>query len=92
MSDELKKVYENENKLKFYFDKTVPCDLYRGQHDREAKKGLPLIYPNPGFIKADGTVRPADVFIEIVDGMEMVRGCRTTKGNFRGISTFDRKG
>jgi toxin CcdB len=39
-----------------------------------------------------GQVRVADVLIETIDGKEIVRGCRTVKGQFRGVSTFDRKG
>lgn len=92
MSNELRKIYEEKNLLHFYFDQTVPVDLFRGQNQSEAKQKFPIIYPNAGFTRADGKYRIPDVKIEIVDGKEIVRGCRTTKGEFRGISTFDKKG
>lgn len=92
MTDKLKLIYEAENKLRYYFDKTVPVDLYRGQNNKEAKGQFPLLYPNPGFTRADGFVRLPDVLIEIRDGQEIVRGCVATKGHYRGISTFDKKG
>ena len=49
MSEALRRVYEEEGLLKYYFDKDVPRDLFRGQSATEAKKGLPILYPNPGF-------------------------------------------
>ena len=92
MSDNLRRIYEQENLLPHYFDKTVPLDLFRGQSHAESKKDLPIMYPNPGFTRPNGMVRIADVLIETIDGKEIVRGCRTTHGMYRGISTFDRKG
>lgn len=47
MSDELRKIYGQQNLLPCYFDKTVPADLFRGQSRDEAKKDLPIIYPIP---------------------------------------------
>ena len=47
MSEALRRVYEEEGLLKYYFDKDVPRDLFRGQSATEAKKGLPILYPNP---------------------------------------------
>lgn len=90
MSDDLKKIYAAEKLLHRYFDKEVPCDLFRGQQAREAKLGLPIIYPNPGFTKADGSIRPPDILIEERDGIQFVVGCRTIRGKYRGISVFDR--
>ncbi len=91
MSDDLRNIYKKENKLAYYFDEKVPCDLYRGQRDVDAKKGLPRIYPNPGFNRGNGQIRPADVKIVERDGNKFVLGCRATSGFFRGVSTFDRK-
>lgn len=91
MSDDLRNIYKKENKLAYYFDETVPCDLYRGQRDVDAKKGLPRIYPNPGFNRGNGQIRPADVKIVERDGNKFVLGCRATSGFFRGVSPFDRK-
>jgi hypothetical protein len=90
MSDDLKKVYEGAGKLRYYFDEVVPRDLFRGQSRTEAKQGLPVFYPNPGFRRKDGTVREPDVLVEDVGGTPTVRGCRTLNGHHRGISTFDR--
>jgi hypothetical protein len=90
MSDDLKKVYEREGKLQYYFDDVTPRDLYRGQSRTEAKQGLPILHPNPGFTRKDGTVRAPDILIEEVDGRPIVRGCRTTSGSSRGVSTYDR--
>ncbi|WP_338846649.1 hypothetical protein V8J88_23180 [Massilia sp. W12] len=90
MTDELKKVYESHKLLHRYFDKEVPKDLFRGQQPKEAKLGLPIIYPNPGFKKADGSIRPPDVLIEERDGIKFVAGCRTIRGKYRGISVFDK--
>lgn len=90
MSNPLKQVYQAKNKLQFYSDKTVPVDLYRAQKITEIKKKFPLLTPNRGFVRSDGTLRVADVLIEVVDGQEIVRGCTTIKGMFRGISVFDK--
>ncbi len=90
MNNELRKIYERKNLLYRYFDDVVPRDLFRGQQHSEAKLGLPVIYPNPGFTKADGSVRPPDVLIVERDGMKFVLGCRTTRGKHRGVSMFDR--
>lgn len=86
----LREVYEKAGLLKYYFDDKVPCDLYRGQSSQEQKKKLPILYPNPGFQRKDRTVRLPDVEIIDRDGKKIVKGCRTTRGDFRGISTFDR--
>ena len=90
MSTELRKIYEQAGLLKYYFDEKVPCDLYRGRSRQEEKKNLPILYPNPGFKRADGTVRIADVEIEERDGKQIVKGCRCIHGDYRGVSTFDR--
>ena len=90
MSNELKKLYQAAGKLKYYFDERTPCDLYRGQSRKEKKEGLPILYPNPGFPRRDGTVRLPDVKIEERAGVKWVKGCRCIHGDFRGISTFDR--
>lgn len=90
-TDELKEVYKREGLLRRYFDVTTPCDLYRGQSGGEAKQGLTILHPDPGFTRRDGTVRLPDVRVEERDGKKFVLGCRSTRGDYRGISTFDRK-
>jgi hypothetical protein len=91
MSEALRRVYEEEGLLKYYFDKDVPRDLFRGQSKTEAKQGLPILYPNPGFTPKGRPPRLPDVEIVEVNGKKIVKGCRTTRGDYRGISTFDRK-
>lgn len=91
MTDELRKLYEDEGLLHRYFDKTVPRDLFRGQSRTEARQGLPVLYPNPGFVRKDGSVRLPDVQVVERDGKRIVVGCRSVHGDYRGVSTFDRK-
>jgi hypothetical protein len=91
MSDDLRKIYEAAGRLRYYFDDEVPCDLFRGQNRTEAKQGLPLLYPHPGYTTKTGRVRKPDVEIVERDGQQVVKGCRCMKGDYRGISTFDRK-
>ena len=91
MPDDLRKIYETAGRLQYYFDDKVPCDLFRGQSKTEAKQGLPILYPNPGFKLKDGSDRLPDVMIVVENGKQIVKGCRSTKGDYRGISTFDRK-
>lgn len=91
MSDDLKKIYEEQGLLRFFFDQTVPRDLFRGQSRTERKQGLPVLYPNPGFQRKDGSTRLPDVLIEERDGKQFVKACRCVRGDYRGISTFDRK-
>jgi hypothetical protein len=87
-SDKLKKIYEAEGKLKYFFDDKVPRDLFRRQKRSEAKKGVPALHPDlVGFTRKDGSQRLPDV--EVIDGM--VQGCRCTKGDYRGISLSDMK-
>ena len=45
-SDPLKKIYQAEGKLKYYFDDKVPRDLFRRQKRSEAKKGVPALHPD----------------------------------------------
>lgn len=91
MTDQLKQIYERENLRHRYFDGKTPCDLFRGQSRADDKKALPLLNPNPGFTRGDGTVRIADVRVEERDGQKFVLGCRSTSGDYRGISAFDKK-
>jgi len=91
VTDELKQIYDDEGLLHRYFDTATPCDLYRGQSRTEARQGLPILYPNPGFARRDGSRRLPDVLVEERDGKQFVRGCRSVRGDYRGISTFDRK-
>jgi hypothetical protein len=91
LTDELKKVYEGASLRHRYFDSKTPCDLFRGQSKAEEKNGMSLLHPNPGFTRADKSVRIADVKIVERDGNKFVLGCRSTSGDYRGISTFDKK-
>jgi hypothetical protein len=90
MSEALKNIYREAGKLQYYFDQKVPCDLYRGQSSAERKNGAPIVYPNPGFTRRDGTVREPDVKVVDRDGKKFVLGCRCIRGDYRGVSTFDR--
>jgi hypothetical protein len=89
MSENLKKTYEQEGKLRFYFDQSVPQDLYRGQRASEVGSDSPIIFPHPGFSRKNGPNRPSDVKIEDRGGSKFVLGCRCVKGMYRGVSTFN---
>jgi hypothetical protein len=91
VSDELKRIYAAANKPQYYFDDKTPRDLFRGQSSSEAGRGLPVLYPNPGFARRDGSVRLPDVQVVERDGRKIVLGCRCVSGDYRGVSTFDRK-
>lgn len=91
MSDDLKNLYNEAGRLSSYFDKAVPRDLFRGQSRAEAKQGQPVLYPNPGFKRKDGSVRLPDVQVVEREGKKIVLGCRCIHGDYRGVSTFDRK-
>ena len=91
MSDDLKNIYQNAGRIAYYFDSIVPCDLFRGQSRTETKQGQPILYPNPGFERKDGSQRLPDVRIIERDGKKIVLGCRCIHGDYRGVSTFDRK-
>ena len=91
MSDDLKNIYKEAGHLAYYFDKAVPCDLFRGQSRTESRQGQPVLYPNPGFKRKDGSQRLPDVCIVERDGKKIVLGCRCIHGDYRGVSTFDRK-
>lgn len=90
MTNTLYKVYEANGLLPYYFDKETPCDLFRGQSPDELKRQMPIIYPNPGFTRKTGSIRPPDVAIVERDGKKIVLGCVTVRGLHRGVSTFDR--
>jgi hypothetical protein len=91
MSEELKAIYQEAGLLQYHFDQLVPRDLFRGQSRTEEKGGYPVLYPNPGFIRPDKSVRLADVKIVERNGQQIVKGCRCIRGDYRGVSTFDRK-
>ncbi len=90
MTNPLYKVYEAEGLLPYYFDRETPCDLFRGQSPDELKRKMPIIYPNPGFIRKSGAVRPPDIAVVERDGKKIVLGCLRVRGLHRGVSTFDR--
>jgi hypothetical protein len=89
--DDLRRIYDVEGVPYYYFDKQVPRDLFRGQNRTEANQGRPILYPHPGFTRRDGSVRLPDVEVVERDGKKIVKGCRCIRGDYRGISTFDRK-
>ncbi|HEV8028691.1 MAG TPA: hypothetical protein VGP50_14750 [Stellaceae bacterium] len=91
MPDDLRRIYEAEGRAHFYFDDKVPRDLFRGQTRTEEKQGLPILYPHPGYKKKDGSERLPDVLVIERDGQQIVKGCRCTQGDYRGVSTFDQK-
>lgn len=87
MSDELKDIYKKEGKLKYFFDDYTPRDLFRAQKQSEAKS--PILFPHPGFSRKNGPDRLPDVKVVDRNGKKFVLGCRCTKGDYRGVSTFD---
>lgn len=89
MSDELREVYAKAGLPDRYFDVTTPCDLYRGQTAKDNAANYLPMYPNLGFTRDNGTVRIADVRIDMRNGKKVVLGCRTVSGDYRGVSTFD---
>lgn len=91
MTQELRKLYADAGLLHRYFDDKTPRDLFRGRSRTETKQGLPILHPNPGFTRRDGTVRLPDVQIVERNGKKYVSGCRCIHGDYRGVSTFDRK-
>ena len=95
MSDDLKKIYAKEGKSGHYFDGETPCELFRGQHPDAHKREEFILEPHRGFVKVDKVTgqrreRKADVAIVNRNGTEVVIGCRCNRGDFRGLSTFDK--
>lgn len=96
MSDALKTIYAREGKSSRYFDGETPCELYRGQHPSEHKKGAYFMAPVDERVEVDPltkqsvVVRQADVKVVMRDGQRFVLGVRCTKGDFRGLSLFDK--
>ena len=114
MSDVMKKVYEEEGKLAYFFEKTTPVNLYRR---RKVGDKTSIMQPTIIGFGPEDEPRLPDVFLEDQNGASpqfdgktmrretgskpltkeivadaskyIVRGCRTTKGNYRGVSTFD---
>jgi hypothetical protein len=89
MSNELKEIYRAAGLLSHFFEKRVPRDLFRGHSPSDRKSGSPLLNPNRGFQRADGTRREPDVEVVERDGKTFVKGCRCIWGEFRGVSVFD---
>ena len=90
MSSELRDLYEKNGLLRFYFDKHVPKDLFRGRSRDDLRKERPIFYPHEGFTRKDGSKRLPDVEIIERNGKKFVRGCRCIRGDYRGISVFVR--
>lgn len=95
-TDELKKLYAKEGKADRYFEGSTPCVLYRAQSRNDFKKDVFIMQPHPGYVKKDANgkairTRLPDVNIEDRDGKQVVLGCRTTAGDYRGLSLFDAK-
>jgi hypothetical protein len=96
MSDELKDIYAAAGLADRFYEGATPIELWRAQSDRDFKKEVFIMLPHPGYVKKDthGHVikeRLPDVQIVARDGKQIVRGCRCTQGDYRGISVFDAK-
>ena len=86
MSDELKKIYNNADLSDHFWDISTPMDIWRAQKKSEFDQGRMPLEPHPG-----SETRLPDVKVVERDNQTIVLGCRCIKGEFRGISTFDRK-
>ena len=90
ISNELREIYEKAGLIHRFFETKTPLDLYRAQSFKDEEAGRDLIYPHPGYKPKNGPPRLPDVE-EFKQGNEtFVRGCRTIKGDYRGVSMFDR--
>jgi hypothetical protein len=95
MSTALKDIYAGAGLRGKFFEGATPTTLWRAQSRQDFKKQVFLMEPHPGYVKKDkatGEVikeRLPDVMIVERDGKKIVKGCRCTSGNYRGISVFD---
>lgn len=86
MSDELKNIYKKAGFADRFWDEATPVDLWRLQKKTDFDKNTMVFQPHPGSDE-----REPDVRVVERDGQQMVLGCRCVKGEYRGVSTFDRK-
>jgi hypothetical protein len=86
MSDDLKNFYSRNGKADRFWDEATPVDLWRLQKKTDFDKNTMLFQPHPGSDE-----RTPDVRVVERDGRQVVLGCRCDEGDYRGISTFDRK-
>lgn len=86
MSDELKKIYSEAGKADCYWDSATPVQLWRAQKKSEFDQGDMVLKPHPG-----SETRLSDARVVERDNQQIVLGFRCTKGDYRGVSTFDKK-
>jgi hypothetical protein len=86
MSDELKNIYVAAGLADRFWDDATPTALWRAQKKTDFDGGAIVLEPHPG-----SETRTADVKIVERDNQQFVLGCRCVKGDFRGVSTFDKK-
>lgn len=82
----LKDVLIQKNQLDKYFEGHIPVDLWRAVN-RKSKSSI-FDFVEEGFILSNGRPRPADIKIEVRNGVQWV----CVKERPRGLSTFDKKG
>jgi hypothetical protein len=93
----MRDAYEKAGELKYFFDKTVPVDLWRGQKEKDHKQGNFVLAPiteKVEFITGDKKrIRLPDVEVFHRNGEPWIKGCRTTRRGDQhwGISLFDRR-
>jgi hypothetical protein len=113
-TDELKKIYEGEGKLAYFFEQATPVNLFRRRNigDKtmimqptvigfgpDEKPRLPDIRledeagASPQFdgskMRRESNSKPLTKEIVGDASKYIVKGCRTTKGDYRGVSVFD---
>lgn len=94
MSQLMRDAYEKAGALKYYFDETVPVDLWRGQKKSDKKDGgFPLQPVTLRFeiVTPQGKRwREADVAVFERNGEKWIKGCRTIRhgGQHWGVSLW----
>lgn len=86
MTNELRQIYVAAGLADKFWDTTTPTTLWRAQKKTDFEAKEMVLQPHPG-----SPTRLADVRVVERDNQKVVLGCRCTKGDFRGISTFDMK-
>ena len=82
----LKDVLIAKGQLDKYFDGNVPLNLWRSMNIKKNKEIFEI--EEQGFVLSNGRPRPADIKIELRNGVKWV----FVKQRPRGISTFDKAG
>ena len=86
MSDALKSIFKQAGLADRFWDEATPVDLWRLQKKTDFDKNTMVLQPHEGSAE-----REPDVRVIERDGRQVVLGCRCVKGEYRGVSTFDRK-